>query len=250
MNGSVFLATFLAAAIEVIEMVAIVVAVGVDRSWRGSLTGAAAGLVVLAALLAALGAALHDVPLRPLRLVAGVLLLVFGAQWLRKGVLRVSREGWRTGVARPDESGGPPPGSGLDWTAAVLSFKGVTLEGLEVAVIAIALGGSAGATGSAALGAAAAVVALGSLGALAYRLVASIPRRALQLGVGAMLTAFGTFWCGEGIGVDWPGGNISLAVLVALYVAAGLVLVRLVRSWRRTGEQAAAPAAPLAEASP
>jgi uncharacterized membrane protein len=132
----------------------------------------------------------------------------------------------------------------------VLSFKGVTLEGLEVAVIAIALGASAGATGSAALGAAAAVVVIGSLGALAYRLVARIPRRALQLGVGAMLTAFGTFWCGEGIGVDWPGDDLALAALVVLYVAAGLALLPLVRSWRRAGDAATAPGAPLAETGP
>jgi uncharacterized membrane protein len=233
-NASALLATFLAASIEVIEMVAIVVAVGADRSWRGSLTGAAGGLVLLVVLLAGLGAALHDVPLRPLRLVAGTLLLVFGAQWLRKGVLRVSRDGWRTGVGAPDEIDGPPaPRSGLDWTAVVVSFKGTSLEGLEVVVIAIAVGTSARAIGSAAVGAAAAVVVVGALGAMAYRVVARIPRRALQLAVGAMLTAFGTFWCGEGLEVGWPGGELALLWLAGAYVAVGLALVPTVSAWRR-----------------
>src|SRR3954468_23213145 len=86
-NPTVLLAAFFATAIEVIEMVAIVVGVGVARSWRASLAGASAGLIVLAALVAALGTAVRDVPLRPVRLVVGALLLVFGLQWLRKGVL-------------------------------------------------------------------------------------------------------------------------------------------------------------------
>jgi Ca2+/H+ antiporter, TMEM165/GDT1 family len=251
LSASVLLGTFLAATIEVIEMVAIVVAVGADRSWRGSLIGAAAGLVALVLLLAALGAALHDVPLRPLRLVAGTLLLVFGAQWLRKGVLRVSRDGWRTGVGEPEDiDGPPPPASGLDWTAVVLSFKGTSLEGLEVVVIAIAFGASAGAMASAAVGAAAAVVVVGALGALAYRFVARIPRRALQLAVGAMLTAFGTFWCGEGLEVGWPGGELALLWLVGGYLAVGLALLHTVSDWRRRDAAAlGGPGSSLAQAS-
>src|ERR1700704_6263916 len=98
MNVSVFVSTFLAASIEVIEMVAIIVAVGVTRQWRGALAGTSAGLLVLAVLIAALGTALQGVPLTPVRLVVGALLLVFGLQWLRKGILRVSRDGWSTGI--------------------------------------------------------------------------------------------------------------------------------------------------------
>jgi Ca2+/H+ antiporter, TMEM165/GDT1 family len=246
-NASVLIGTFLAASIEVIEMVAIVVAVGVDRSWRASLSGAGAALAALIVLVAALGVALHDVPLRPLRLVAGVLLLVFGAQWLRKGVLRVAREGWKVGVARPHDLGDPPPpGSGLDWTAFVLSFKGTLLEGVEVVVIAIAFGaGAHHAMGSAAIGAAAAVVVIGALGALAYRLVARIPRRALQLGVGALLTGFGTFWCGEALKVGWPGGDLALLWLVGGYVVVGLAFLPAVR-----GLRAAETRTTLVEAGP
>jgi uncharacterized membrane protein len=231
----VVVSSFLAAAIEVLEMVAIVVAVGVGRSWRASLLGAAGGLVVLAVLVAVLGTALRDVPLGPVRLVVGALLLVFGLQWLRKGILRVSRDGWSVGVGDEEVEAGAGPG--FDWTGFVLSFKGVSLEGLEVAVIVVAFGAAADAIGSAAVGAAGAVVAVGGLGLVTYRLVARIPRRALQLFVGAMLTTFGTFWAGQGLGVGWPGGDAALVGLGVGYAAAALVLVRRVNAWRRVARR-------------
>ena len=231
MNVSVFVSTFLAASIEVIEMVAIIVAVGVTRQWRGALAGTFAGLLVLGVVIAALGTALQGVPLTPVRLVVGSLLLVFGLQWLRKGVLRVSRGGWATGVGQQqfDEN----VGDRFDWTGFILAFRGVSLEGLEIAVIVVAFGTAAHAIASAAVAAAASLLLIGGLGAASYRLVARIPRRALQMFVGALLTTFGTFWAGEGLGVGWPGNDLSLLWLGALYVAAALVLVRVVSDWRR-----------------
>jgi uncharacterized membrane protein len=231
MNVGVFVSTFLAASIEVIEMVAIIVAVGVTRQWRGALAGTAAGLLVLAALIAGLGTALRSVPVTPIRLVVGALLLVFGLQWLRKGVLAVSRDGWARGIGeqRVDED----VGDGFDWTGFVLAFRGVSLEGLEIAIIVVAFGAAAHAIASAAVAAGASLLLIGALGFASYRLVARIPRRALQLFVGALLTTFGTFWAGEGLGVNWPGNDLSLLWLAALYVAAGLVLVRVVSDWRR-----------------
>jgi uncharacterized membrane protein len=239
-NVSVFVSTFLAASIEVIEMVAIVVAVGVTRQWRGALTGTLAGLFVLAILIAALGTALQSVPLTPLRLVVGALLLVFGLQWLRKGVLRVSRDGWATGIGEQEVE--EEVGDGFDWTGFVLAFRGVALEGLEIAVIVVAFGAASHGIASAALAAAASVLVIGGLGLASYRLVARIPRRALQLFVGALLTTFGTFWAGEGLRLKWPGNDFALLWLGAIYVAAGLILVRVVSDWRpRTVERRAAP---------
>ena len=232
MNIPVLATTFLAAAIEVIEMVAIVVGVGSTRSWRAALVGAAGGLVVLAVLITAAGTALRTVPLAPIRLVVGALLLTFGLQWLRKGVLRIAAGGWGIGQGEEHVDDGDVPLGRFDWTGFVLSFKGVSLEGLEVAVIVIAVGGAAGALGSAVVGAAAAVVVLAGLGAATYRLIARIPRRALQLFVGALLSAFGTFWAAAGIGVRWPGSELSLIWLFALYAATGVVLLRRVRGWR------------------
>jgi uncharacterized membrane protein len=244
MNWGVFVSTFFAATIEVIEMIAIVVAVGATRSWRAALLGAAGGLVVLVVLIAALGAALSSVPLKPLRLVVGALLLAFGSQWLRKGILRVSVEGWATGIGAQEVD--TDVGSGFDWTGAFLSFKGVSLEGLEVAVIVVSFGAAARAIGSATIGAAVSVLIIGALGAVTYRLVGRIPRRALQLFVGVMLVTFGTFWAGEGLSVTWPGHEIALVWLGALYLAVALALVRVVSSWRRKATLRVSSAQPSA----
>jgi uncharacterized membrane protein len=224
MNWGVFVSTFLAASIEVIETV------GATRSWRAARVGAAGGLVVLAVTVAALGAALQSVSLESLRLVVGALLLAFGSQWYRKGILIVSRDGWATGIGTEDVDDDVP--IGFDWTGAFLSFKGVALEGLEVAVIVVAFGAAADALGSAVVGAAVSLVVIGALGVATYRYVAAIPRRALQLFVGAMLITFGTFWAGEGLSVEWPGGDFALVWLGALYVAAALLLMRIVSGWR------------------
>src|SRR3954451_21011234 len=212
-------------------MVAIVVAVGATRSWRAAGLGAACGILVLVVTVAALGAALQDVSLETLRLVVGALLLAFGSQWYRKGILIVSRDGWATGIGAEDVDEDVP--AGFDWTGAFLSFKGVSLEGLEVAVIVVAFGAAADAIGSAIVGAAVSLVVIGALGVATYRYVALIPRRALQLVVGAMLITFGTFWAGEGLSVEWPGGDLALVWLGALYVAVALLVMRTVSGWRR-----------------
>ena len=225
--SSVFVTTFLAAAVEVIEMVIIVVGVGSVRGWRSTWLGAAAGLGVLAVLVLAFGTALTLVPLGALRLVVGSLLLVFGLQWLRKGISRVSVNGFR-GMGAQSSSADGIPGHGVDWTAFVLSFKGVLLEGLEIALIVVSFGATAQALPTAILGAAAAFLVVGGAGLLARGVVERIPRSALQLLVGTLLTSFGTFWAVEGLGVAWPGGDAAILALVGWYVlAAALYIGRL-----------------------
>ena len=245
MNTTVLVSTFLAASIEVIEMVAIVIAVGATRQWRGALAGTLGGLVVLAVLIGGLGTALQQVPLSPIRVVVGALLLTFGLQWVRKGVRIVSRDGWTIGIGEQRVEEGV--GDGFDWTGFLLAFRGVSLEGLEVAVIVVAFGAADHAIASAAIGAVASVLLVGALGAASYRLVARIPRRALQLFVGALLTTFGTFWANEGLGAGWPGGDLALLWLGVFYIAAALVLVRVVSYWRRGTLRRLRAAEPLRE---
>jgi uncharacterized membrane protein len=226
--SSVFVTTFLAAAVEVIEMVIIVVGVGSVRGWRSTWLGAAAGLTALAVLVLAFGSALTLVPIGVLRIVVGSLLLVFGLQWLRKGIDRVSVNGFHGMGARSASADGIP-GHGLDWTAFVLSFKGVLLEGLEIALIVVTLGATAQAFPSAILGAAAAFMVIAGAGLLARGMVERIPRSALQLLVGTLLTSFGTFWAVEGIGVAWPGGDAAILGLVGWYVFAAAAYIGRLR---------------------
>jgi uncharacterized membrane protein len=237
-GSSVFLVAFLGAAVEVIEMVIIVVGVGSVRGWRSTWLGVAAGLAILAVLVVVLGTALSAVPIEALRLVIGALLLIFGLQWLRKGIRRVSVNGLR-GMGERDAPAEDVPLSGVDWTAFVLAFKGVLLEGLEVAFIVISLGVAGRALDSAALGAAAAFVVIAGAGVLARGLVQRIPRSALQLLVGTLLSSFGTFWAVQGLGVRWPGGDAALLGLVGWYAltAAAYVLSLRAQAARRAAQE-------------
>jgi uncharacterized membrane protein len=230
-HSSVFVTTFLAACVEVIEMVIIVVGVGTVRGWRSTWLGAGAGLSVLALLVAALGTALTAVPIGALRLVIGSLLLAFGLQWLRKGIARVSADGLR-GMGDRTASAEGIPGRGVDWTAFVLSFKGVLLEGLEVAFIVVSFGVTAQAFPTAIGAAAAALLVISGAGLLARGVVQRIPRSALQLLVGTLLSSFGTFWAVEGLGVAWPGSDAAIFALVGWYALAAAGYVVLLR--RRT----------------
>ncbi len=224
MNLGTFLTTFLASAVEAIEMVAIVVAVGVVRGWRSALIGAAAALVLLLGISAVFGAGLAAIPIRPLRLVIGTLLLIFGLQWLRKGVRRSAERGF-AGIGEEEVPEGDETRWGLDWISFVVSFKGVLLEGLEIAFIAVTFGAAANAMGTAVIGAVSAVVVIAVVGAAFHRTLMRIPRSVLILVVGIMLSTFGTFWAGEGLEVGWPGGEWALLVLVAFYLLVGLGLI-------------------------
>ena len=249
-SGSVVLvvAVFLASAVEMVEALTIVLAVGVTRGYRTALTGAAAALVALGVLVAALGPALvRYVPLGALRLVVGGLLLVFGLQWLRKALLRAA--GLK---AKHDEdaiferevealrlAGGRPR---RDRTGFVVAFKGVFLEGLEVVVIVLTLGSTSHDIGLAALAALAAVVVVAVTGVAVARQLSSVPENAMKLGVGLMLVSFGTFWSGEGIGVHWPGSDLSIPVLVACYGAIAWAATTVLR--RARAEEPAVVGAP------
>jgi uncharacterized membrane protein len=235
--SSVFVTTFLAAAVEVIEMVIIVVGVGTVRGWRSTWLGSIAGLAVLLVLVLGFGSALTLVPIGALRLVVGALLLVFGLQWLKKGVRRVAANGFSGMGARTASADGIPD-QGVDWTAFVLAFKGVVLEGLEIALIVISFGAAAQTIPTAALGAVVAFLVVGGAGLLARGVVGRIPRSALQLLVGTLLSSFGTFWAVEGLGVGWPGGDAAILALVAWYVVAAAAYVRLLQSGRLVVQEA------------
>jgi uncharacterized membrane protein len=232
-------AVFLASAVEMVEALTIVVAVGVTRGWRSAFEGTVTAVAVLAALVAAVGPALvHYVPLGTLRVVVGGLLLVFGLQWLRKSILRTAGLKakhdedtiFRDQVAELSEG---ERGPGRDATAFTVAFKGVFLEGLEVVIIVLTLGATDHRLGLAALAALAAVVVVGAVGAVVARQLSGVPENLLKAIVGVMLVSYGTFWTGEGIGVHWPGADIALLVLVGVYAVVAWVLGRALVGERR-----------------
>jgi uncharacterized membrane protein len=225
----VLVTTFLAAMVEAIEMVIIVVGVGETRGWRSTALGAVSGFAVLAVIVAALGVALSAVPIGPLRLAVGSLLLVFGLQWFRKGVVRVAARGLAGMQMAKDDNAEMWTGDGVDWTAFVLAFKGVVLEGLEVAFIVVSFGANAGELGASVIGGAAALVVVGIAGAVLRPLVGRIPRSLLQLVVGVLLTTFGSFWALEGLGVTWPGQDAAILGLFGLYGLTALANIAIER---------------------
>ena len=229
----VLITAFLASSVEAIEMVTIVVGVGATRGWRSTLLGAAAGFVVLAVVVAFFGLAVSAIPIGPLRLVIGALLLVFGLQWLRKGVVRVAARGFAGMQVEANQDTDVWIGRGVDWTAFVLSFKGVLLEGLEVAFIVVSVGATAGQLGVAVYGGAAALLVVGAVGAVLSRFVARIPRSFLQLVVGILLTTFGSFWATEGLGVSWPGGDVAILGLLAVYLLTAAINIAVERRGAR-----------------
>jgi uncharacterized membrane protein len=226
--GVVLVTTFLASMVEAIEMVTIVIGVGATRGWRSTLVGAAAALAVLGVIVAVLGFALAAVPIEPLRVLVGALLLLFGLQWFRKGIARVAANGLAGFRARETQDE-REPSLGMDWTAFVLSFKGVLLEGLEIALIVVSFGATAGQLGTAIIAGAAAVAVIGAIGFGVTPLVSRIPRSLFQLVVGTLLTSFGTFWALEGLGVSWPESDLGIVALLAFYGMAALAFIIFVR---------------------
>jgi uncharacterized membrane protein len=234
---ALFTAVFLACAVEAVEAATIVLAAGTARDWRSAITGMFAALLALVLIVAALGPALSVVPLRGLRLVVGGLLLVFGLQWLRKAILRASGhkalhdedEIYRVQVAAASAAASRRFGSVPDWYGFTLSFKGVLLEGLEVAFIALTFGSNAGDMPLAAIAAVCALVVVAAAGAAVRGPLARVPENQMKLIVGVMLTAFGTFWGAEGAGASWPGSDAALLVLVPAIAAFALALIALMR---------------------
>jgi len=243
--GAAALAAFLASTVEFVEALTVVLAVGGVRGWRDTLFGAAAAAAVLAALTAILGPSLSLMPLRTLQVVVGALLILFGLRWLRKamlrsaGVLALHDEDQAFAKNREAMLKLGAAGAGFDVIAFGAAFQICMLEGTEVVFIVIAV--SAGGVGlivPASLGALAAFVLVAALGLVLHKPMSRVPENTLKFIVGVILSGFGAFWVGEGIGVAWPGGDLSILALVVGFGALGLAGVPLCRARARRGVHA------------
>ena len=230
------LAAFLASLVEAVEALTIVLAVAAVCGWRPAGLGAIAGLLLLIILVVVLGPVLELVPLRVLQLTIGVLLLAFGLRWLSKAVLRSAGiiplhdevKAFAAETAELQEQARRHE-LRLDWLAGLASFKAVLLEGLEVVFIVIAVGSGRGLLVPASAGALAACLLVAAIGLVVHRPLARVPENMLKFAVGVLLCAFGIFWIGEGVGVPWPGEDLSIVVLAVLLLAAALTAVPITR---------------------
>ena len=223
-------AAFLASLVEVVEAFTIVLAVATLRGWRPAAVGTAAGLAVLAGIVVLLGPLLDRVPIASLQLAIGILLLLFGMGWLRKASLRAAgviplhdEDAIFTAEADQLSEQARQQQRNLGWAAGITALKAVVLEGLEVVFIVIAVGAGRGLLVPASLGALAACALVLAIGAVVHRPLSRVPENILKFGVGVMLSAFGVFWTGEGLGIAWPGQDLALLLFAALFLGAGLI---------------------------
>lgn len=235
--GPLFGSVFLATSVEAVEATTIVLAAGVARDWRSSLTGAGVAVAGLTAAVAALGPAISRIPIDWLRLVIGAALLWYGVKWLRKAILRAG--GYlklrNEAVAYEKELAAA---AGMttehrfgvkDWSAFRLSFNGVLLEGLEIVVIVLTFGANDHNTALAGIAAATAVVVVAIAGAAVRAPLTKVPENTMKFVVGIMLTSFGTFWFVEGVRVHWPGDDKALLAVIPIVTALSLACVAVLR---------------------
>jgi uncharacterized membrane protein len=228
-------AAFLASLVEAVEALTIVLAVATVRGWRPAGLGALAGLLSLVLIVAGLGPLLDRVPINLLQLTIGILLLLFGMRWLRKAILRASGV-----IPLHDETAAFASQAAslreqarreirLDWLAGLAAFKATLLEGLEVVFVVIAVAAGGRSLLPASIGALLACGAVMAIGFILRRPLARVPENALKFAVGIMLSAFGVFWTGEGLGVPWPGADLAILGFAALFFSIAIAAVALAR---------------------
>jgi uncharacterized membrane protein len=234
--GSTVATSFLASSVEAVEAATVVLAVGITRGWRPALVGTFAALGLLGAIVAVLGPSIAAAPIAALQVATGTLLLLFGIRWMRKAMLRYAgvialrdeqaafeRERRQLGLDRP-------PATRADTLAALTVLKAVLLEGLEVVVIVIGVGATGHMLVPASAGALAACLVVAAAAAILHRPLSRVPENALKLVVGVMVSTFGIFWFGEGVGIAWPFGDATIPLLAAVLLAASAAGVRLARA--------------------
>ncbi len=187
--------------------------------------------------MAALGPLLDRVPLHLLQFAIGVLLLLFGMRWLRKAALRAagiiplhdeakafatetaelreqaSRRRGRASIGSPvspasrrccSKASRWCSSSSRSAPEAACWFRRVSARWRRASLVA-------------------------GIGLAIHRPLARVPENALKLAVGVMLSSFGVFWTGEGLGVPWPGADLAIVAFAALFLIAGLGPLLLAR---------------------
>lgn len=234
MTGGVWaiaLTAFLASAVEAVEALSIVLAVGVTKGWRPALQGTALAIVALGVLVAVGVPILHIIPDTWLKIVVGAFAIWFGWHWLHKAILRAAGlKELKDEQAAYDRRVVALQEAREQRGAFVIALNGVFLEGLEVALIVLAVGGAHyGGLQAAVFGAVVAIVLVAAVGVALHAPLSRVPENLMKYVVGVMLTTFGIFWLGEGLGIAWPGDDLALLGLALAVLAASLIGVSVLR---------------------
>jgi uncharacterized membrane protein len=227
------LSVFLACTVEAVEALTIVLAVGTTRGWSSAMRGVGAAVLALAVIVAVLGPALTALPIGVLRVIVGGLLLIFGLQWLRKAILRsagLKAKHDESQIYEEETAAARTAGAkhdGFDGYAFTIAFKGVLLEGLEVAFIVLTFGANQHRVALAAAAAGLAVLLVTAAGVAARAPLARVPENTMKFAVGVMLSSFGMFWGAEGAGASWPGGDAALLAIIPGMLVAAVAMTKI-----------------------
>lgn len=228
-----FGAAFLGSAVESIEALTIVLAVGLTRGWRSPLYGTVVALIALAVLVVVFGQLIvARVPELTLKLIIGTLIVLFGMRWLHKAVLRSAgvvamhdeNKSYAQTVSEIENQGA----ARHDWIGFTIALKGVFLEGLEVVFIVVAVGGTSGGLPIAVAGGLLAMAVVAAIGMVVRKPLARVPENTLKYAVGIILTSLGTFWVAEGMGATWPLDFVSAFGIAAIYLVASRTAIMLI----------------------
>ena len=254
---ALFIAIFLACAVEAVEAVTIVLAAGTSRNWKSSFQGVISALFVLVVCVIFLGPNIEKLPENTLRVLVGGLLLVFGLQWLRKAILRASgfkalhdeEKIFQEEVLSAQKAVRVSHFVVSDWYAFTLSFKGVLLEGLEVVFIVLTFGviqksSNPNAFGVAVWAASIAVLVVTIAGFAIHKPLSRVPENAMKFIVGTLLTSFGIFWASEGAGAEWPGGDLSLLAIIPFVIASSFTHIEILKIRKSKNYALRTPRAP------
>lgn len=237
-DAILIISVFLASIVEGVEALTIVLAIGTTRGWRSTWYGATTAFITLALIVALLGPGLTAIPINVLRIVVGGLLLIFGLQWIRKAILRAGgyiplhdeAAIFEKTKSRARTTKTVKRGAIDDWYAYTVAFKGVLLEGLEIAFIVITFGANQHSVPLAAASAVAAVLVVVAVGIKVHKPLARVPENSLKFVVGIMLTSFGIFWGSEGVGIQWPGSDAALLGVIAFVATVSIAQVRILNA--------------------
>ncbi|RDJ16852.1 COG4280 domain-containing protein [Rhizobium grahamii] len=234
--SSTMTASFLGSLVEVVEAFTIILAVGVTQGWRPAFLGTGLAIAVLAVLVLTLGPLLGMIPIELMQFVIGTLLILFGMRWLRKAILRASgfialHDEEKAFVEETSKLRMQASNRRANLLAAITAFKAVLLEGIEVVFIVIATGAGRGMIGYASVGAVAACLLVLVVGFAVRKPLSTVPENSLKFAVGVLLSAFGIFWAGEGIGAEWPGDDLALLPILLVLILASFALVRTLQCY-------------------